>query len=204
MNRCYELELRGCAPEPLMAYLKALGIFRLVSEQKDSSARAWWQSDSFHLHSVLEREGLVEFFLNEYSPTPIVSPWNRGSGFYPKDNSKAMEKIREQNSPRFQLWHNVMSKGEQVLMRSGELQGPEGKEPKKWILAQCRAQFPDDALAWLDATYVLTSGGAKYPPLLGTGGTTGDWNSATILCRTLCWLWTWITGAMARQSPVTS
>ena len=24
--------LKGCAPEPLMAYLKALGIFRLVAE----------------------------------------------------------------------------------------------------------------------------------------------------------------------------
>lgn len=173
MNGCYELELRGCAPEPLMAYLKALGIFRLVSEQKDSSARAWWQSDSFYLHSVLAREGLVEFFLNEYRPTPIVSPWNGGSGFYPKDNSQAMEKIREQDSPRFQLWRHVMSKGEQVLKRSGELRGAEGKEPKKWILAQCRAQFPDDALAWLDATYVLTSSGAKYPPLLGTGGNDG-------------------------------
>ena len=173
MNGCYELELRGGAPEPLMAYLKALGIFRLVSEQKDSSARAWWQSDSFYLHSVMDREGLVEFFLNEYRPTPIVSPWNGGSGFYPKDNSKAMEKIREQDSPRFQLWHNVMSKGEQVLMRAGELQGAEGNDPKKWILAQCRAQFPDDALAWLDATYVLTAGGAKYPPLLGTGGNDG-------------------------------
>ena len=25
------LELRGCTPEPLMAYMKALGIFRLVA-----------------------------------------------------------------------------------------------------------------------------------------------------------------------------
>ena len=31
------------------------------------------------------------------------------------------------------------------------------------------ARFPDDALGWLDAAYVLTSGGVKYPPLLGTG-----------------------------------
>ena len=156
-----------------MAYLKGLGIFRLVSEQKDSSARAWWQHDSFILRSALEREELVEFFLNEYRPTPIVSPWNGGSGFHPKDNSKAMEKIREQDSPRFRLWHEVMAKGGQVLSRSRELQGAERKDPKRWILAQCRAQFPDDALAWLDATYVLTSGGAKYPPLLGTGGNDG-------------------------------
>ena len=173
MNGCYEIELRGCTPEPLMAYLKALGIFRLVSEQKDSSARAWWQNDSFILRTALERDGLVEFFVNEYRPMPIVSPWNGGSGFHPRDNSKAMEKIREQDSPRFRLWHEVMAKAEQVMFRSGELQGAERKDPKRWILAQCRAQFPDDALAWLDATYVLTSGGVKYPPLLGTGGNDG-------------------------------
>ena len=63
MNQHHELELRGCAPEPLMAYLKALGIFRLVSEQKDSRARAWWQNDTFYLSSALARGALMEFFL---------------------------------------------------------------------------------------------------------------------------------------------
>ena len=156
-----------------MAYLKALGIFRLISEQKDPLARAWWRNDCFYLSSDLDRDGLVEFFLHEYRPTPIVSPWNGGSGFHPKDNSKAMEKIKEQDSPRFRLWHEVMAAGEQILNRSRELQETEGKDPKRWILAQCRARFPDDALGWLDAAYVLTSGGAKYPPLLGTGGNDG-------------------------------
>jgi CRISPR-associated protein Csx17 len=38
----HDLELRGCTPEPLMSYLKALGILRLVSEQKDNNTRGWW------------------------------------------------------------------------------------------------------------------------------------------------------------------
>ena len=33
MTHTHELKLRGCSPDPLMSYLKALGIFRLVSEQ---------------------------------------------------------------------------------------------------------------------------------------------------------------------------
>ncbi len=33
--------------------------------------------------------------------------------------------------------------------------------------------MPDHGLAWLDAAYVLTSDGPKYPPLLGTGGNDG-------------------------------
>ena len=46
-------------------------------------------------------------------------------------------------------------------------------EQKEWVLSQCRAQFPDDALDWLDAAYILTSDGVKFPPLLGTGGNDG-------------------------------
>ena len=164
------LELRGCAPEPLMAYLKALGIFRMVAEQKDPDARAWWHIDTFMLDLALDRDALVEFFLEEYRPTPIVSPWNGGSGFYPKDNSKAMDAILELESPRFQLWNEVVAIGKRIVS-SGE--GTDKKKLKEWTLAHCRAEFPDDALDWLDAAYVLTAGGAKFPPLLGTGGNDG-------------------------------
>ena len=169
MSQPHELELRGCTPEPLMAYLKALGIFRLVAEQKDSGARAFWQNDAFFLRSALDREALVQFFLHEYRPTPIVSPWNGGSGFHAKDNSKAMDTILGLESPKFRLWNEVISTGKQILAQSGST----WKESKERVLAECRARFPDEALDWLDAAYVLTSGGPKYPPLLGTGGIDG-------------------------------
>ena len=172
MTDIYELELRGCSPDPLMSYLKALGVFRLVSEQADPDVRAWWNNDTFHLRSALDRDGLTDFFLNEYKPTPIVSPWNGGSGFYPRDNSKAMETILEVESPRFQLLYEVISESNGVLSRS-ENQELKKAEQKEWILSQCRARFPDDALDWLDAAYVLTSDGVKFPPLLGTGGNDG-------------------------------
>ena len=169
MNQVHELELGGCTPEPLMAYLKAVGIVRLVSEQKDQGARAFWQNDGFFLRSTLDREALVQFFLEEYRPTPIVSPWNGGSGFHARDNAEAMDAILELESPRFQLWNEVVATGKQILDQCGGL----GKGTKEWILAECRARFPDAALDWLDAAYVLTADGAKYPPLLGTGGNDG-------------------------------
>lgn len=37
------LKLRGCTPEPLGNYLKGLGVFRLIAEQADPQARAWWK-----------------------------------------------------------------------------------------------------------------------------------------------------------------
>lgn len=175
MNRT--AELRGCSPEPLMAYLKAIGILRLVTEQKDETARAWWQRDTFYLDSTLEREELVDFLMEEYRPSPIVSPWNGGSGFYPKDNRKAMDAILQLESPRFQLWTRVISICQEILAESKDFAkvGREAsdKDRKEWILAQCRARMPDEALDWLDAAYVMTGRGAKYPPLLGSGGNDG-------------------------------
>ena len=169
MNQVQELELRGCAPEPLMAYLKGLGIFRLVAEQKDPGSRACWQNDGFFLRSALNREALVRFLLEEYRPTPIVSPWNGGSGFHARDNAKAMNTILEIESPRFQSWQEVIATGKLILAQSDL----PAKEAKEWVLAQCRARFPDAALDWLDAAYVLTADRATYPPLLGTGGNDG-------------------------------
>lgn len=61
-----DLALPGCTPEPLIAYLKALGVLRLVSEQKDPGARGFWRNDVFWLRSTLDRDALVKFFLEEY------------------------------------------------------------------------------------------------------------------------------------------
>ena len=58
----YDIQLAGCTPEPLIAYLKALGILRQVSEQKDVEARGWWKKDVFWLRSSLDRDALAESF----------------------------------------------------------------------------------------------------------------------------------------------
>ena len=75
-------ELDGCAPVPLAHFLKALAILRLVAEQTDPDVRGWWEGDSFRLATKLTREKLEQFFLCDYRPTPLVSPWNRGAGFF--------------------------------------------------------------------------------------------------------------------------
>ena len=98
------LELRGCTAEPLGAYLKALGVLRLVSEQADPSARGWWESSTFRLQSGLDEEGLVRFLAQDYRPTPIVAPWNAASGFYPGDRRDGIEAIAASTSPRFSAY----------------------------------------------------------------------------------------------------
>lgn len=78
--------LKGCSPAPLANYLKALGILRLVAEQADKQARGWWQGEHFCLMTRLSREELETFFLERYEPTPLVSPWNKGCGFFKADD----------------------------------------------------------------------------------------------------------------------
>ncbi|MBX3131251.1 MAG: type I-U CRISPR-associated protein Csx17 [Polyangiaceae bacterium] len=91
--------LTGCSPVPLAHYLKALGILRLVSEQKDPAARGWWQDEHFCLMTELTREALETFFLEEYAPTPFLSPWNKGSGFF-AINDPALGPIERSSAER--------------------------------------------------------------------------------------------------------
>jgi CRISPR-associated protein Csx17 len=103
-----ELILHGCAPEPLMSYLKALAILRIVSEQKDPSAKGCWGDGVFVLRSALDEQQLLDFFVNEYRPTPIVAPWNGGSGFNPGDAVAGMDAILGSTDPRFQPYRRVI------------------------------------------------------------------------------------------------
>ncbi|HNT16239.1 MAG TPA: type I-U CRISPR-associated protein Csx17 [Verrucomicrobiota bacterium] len=95
------LSLPGCAPIPLAHYLKALGVLRVIAEQVDPAAAGYWRNERFHLRSTLDQKAFLDFFLNRYQPTPIVAPWNGGSGFYEGDDQSAVEAIRQSPAPRF-------------------------------------------------------------------------------------------------------
>lgn len=172
MSRTVPLILSGCAPVPLAHYLKALGILRLVAEQADPQAAGCWSGDAFVLHTRLDRDGLLDFWLHRYQPTPILAPWNGGSGFYPKDNQDALRAIEGGHADRFEPFRQALQVARQVVRRAGLATKPEGSA-KQDLLLLCRNLFPDSALKWLDAAFVLTGEGAKYPPLLGTGGNDG-------------------------------
>lgn len=99
----YFHKLTGCAPTPLAGYLKALGILRLVTEQADASARGAWRDESFVLATQLTAADLSDFFLTRYAPTPLVSPWNSGSGFLKDDNNVAPLLRKFESSPSSRL-----------------------------------------------------------------------------------------------------
>ena len=85
----------------MAGYLKALAVFRLVSEQSDAQARGWWRENTFCLESRLDEAQLTNFFLNEYRPTAIVAPWNGGSGFGEGDRRDGLDAILGTADTRF-------------------------------------------------------------------------------------------------------
>lgn len=168
----HDVELLGCTPEPLMSYLKALGILRLVSEQVDSNARGWWKNDVFVLRSSLDGEALVEFFLDNYKPTPILAPWAGGSGFFGKDNRKFVDAIAASSNDRYRLYRECISDVRAILAVHGVTEKPT-EDVKARLIAQYRHSLPDQFVAWMDAVMVIQVDGQTFAPLLGTGGNDG-------------------------------
>jgi CRISPR-associated protein Csx17 len=168
----HDLALAACVPDVLAGYLKALGVHRLVAEQLDPAALSYWDADGcFHLVSSADRDALLAFFVEHYQPTPIVTPWNGGSGFYPGDQLAGIDAIRVDTSPRFERYRETINGCRKLLARLGIQEKPTDAL-KQQLLEQARARLPDQAVRWLDAVYVVGDSPA-YPPILGTGGNDG-------------------------------
>lgn len=167
-----EIVLEGCRPEPLAFYLKALGVLRLVSEQLDPGVHAFWRDDRFVLETEVDAEGLRRFFLERYAPTPILAPWNGGSGFHPKDNHQAIEAISGSQAGRLAPVATAIEVAQRVLIELGLHDKPE-KDKKQRLLEALRSRWPDEALRALDTAVVLTTEGLQFPALTGTGWNDG-------------------------------
>ncbi len=175
------IALPGCAPIPLAHYLKALGILRLVAEQADPNAAGCWQRDVFILHTHLDRQGLLEFFLHDYQPTPILAPWNSGSGFYfqeekvkekdpqtgkrkktgrrtqPTEATRVVDALAATTDPRLGPYRSAILLTREILAARKLEAAPEGVA-KAELLIQLRNRWPDAAVQWLDSVLTLTTG----------------------------------------------
>jgi len=167
-----ELRLDGCRPIPLASYLKALGVLRLVAEQADPEARGFWRGERFHLKTRLDRDGLRRFFLEDYAPTPIIAPWNGGSGFYPKDAKDGINAIAASRCTRLAVYSDTIALGNRLIADRGFSERPTDAA-KAELIAAVRAEADEKNVTWLDAAVALTLDRVAFPPLLGTGGNDG-------------------------------
>ena len=125
--------LNGCAPTPLVSYLKALGVLRLISscdnsvsgKAADSNARGWWECERFYLNTALTCNDVLSFFLENYSPSSIIGPWNGRAGFLEgveqeksgRNGAKLMRKFGESSATRFANMRRtieILSKNDEI------------------------------------------------------------------------------------------
>jgi CRISPR-associated protein Csx17 len=171
------IQLSGCTAEPLGSYLKGLSVLRLVAEQADAGARGWWDRTGFCIETELDEDALVDFFLTRYAPTPILSPWNGGSGFYPKDRRVGLDAITNSDAKRFGVYRRTIEQARQIVEEIGrEKAGSKAEEDgrRMGIQLACRNRLPDPCVEWLDAAVGISAKDERtFAPILGTGGNEG-------------------------------
>lgn len=185
-----ELALQGCSFEPLISYLKALGILRLVAEDRtngDPEARSSWRRRIFTLESRFDCDGLAEYFHRAYRPTPILVPWSGGDffGVSPEGNvgpyaktptsTRIIEAFLASKSERLAHYRRAIQLVLEVMSQEGidskkAIEGGKGKERKSGLLAAIRARGDEDLVRWVDAAAVIEEDRVTFNTLLGSGG----------------------------------
>ena len=185
-----KITLAGCSPTPLASYLKALGVLRLIAtptssmsgSAADSEVRGFWENERFHLHTRLDSEVLTHFFLKEYAPSPIIAPWNGGSGFYLGDNKKGIEPLAGSKvAPRFLAIADAIKAAFQEIQKQGLKNRPEGLDKTRFV-AGLRGCLPDVALDWLDSALALSGDRLNFPSFSERGETTDASTSPITSC----------------------
>jgi CRISPR-associated protein Csx17 len=166
--------LPGLRPEPLGTYLAGLGLFRLLGEQADPAAAAAWTPHGLAIETTVG--DIAAWLAGEYAPTPVLSPWNGGSGFGVKDKEpkRRLSELRAHPSPRLVPFRAAIGIAEKVAQAAGERDWDKGR-----IIQEFRNRCPDDLLPWIDAAVVLAGAQVFFPPLLGTGGNDGRLDFST-------------------------
>lgn len=169
------LSLAGLRADPVQSYLAALGVARGLGEQADPKAALAYHPSGFRLHTTLTFDEVVGFFTERWEPTPVVAPWNKGSGLRPDGKApaakRALGRLQGSSDPRLDPFRAAVATATDVVASFPE--GSKLEKQKSEVLRRCRARLPDRALDWFDASVVLLGDDPVYPRLLGTGGNLG-------------------------------
>ena len=179
------LVLRGCTPEPLGNYLKALGVFRLVAEQADPNAMGFWKDGLFWLITNLSKDNLADFFVKGigeschpvYNPTPIFAPWGGRPGFYKDGNREAKSRLAKilwctRRLKRFRNAAETIRALRSQLRQQGWIQ-TKPKKDKLGVVTSARRLWPTVAIDWFDACLAIEDD-PRFGFLYGTGGNEGS------------------------------
>lgn len=176
--------LVGISPQPLSSYLAGLGVLRMLGTQTGRPVRGAFSTTGFSMTGI-DRDELVSFLLERWSPSPVFTPWNNASGFYGSTKGQkakaAIEQIAGSTEPRLESMRQA------IKVIRGLVSGDEAPsdEAKAQFMAQLRCSLPDAALVWLDAVSVVLGDEVKMMPLLGSGGNEGVLDYSGLYLRSL-------------------
>lgn len=172
----------GVRPEPLGSYLAGLGLIRVLAEQADPDLTATWTREGLVLETTTNQlagvDAVAEWLVDHYRPTPVLSPWNEGSGFGTKDRTpkETLAGLLAHPSARLDPFRATMRHATRV----GETyRDPAAGWSKERAVREFRNRCPEELLPWIDAAVVLAGDQAYFPPLLGTGGNDGRLDFST-------------------------
>jgi CRISPR-associated protein Csx17 len=169
--------LTGCAPIPLAHYLKAIGILRLIAQQKDPDVRGFWRDQHFCLLTRLDGAALEAFFLDDYAPTSIFNPWGARSGFYPGSSEKTarerLNTIEKSSTERLASFRHDIASIRDVVKRFGGRK-PEGEQAEANFIGEIRSVTRGSAAEWMSTVAAVVGSSQKFPALMGTGGNEGS------------------------------
>jgi CRISPR-associated protein Csx17 len=173
--------LPGLRPEPLASYLAGLGLIRILGEQADPLITARWTAGGLEVATAIP--DIAAWLADEYVPTPVVSPWNSGSGFGAKDKEpvRRFGRLGEHPSPRLARLRETIEVARQVVATARERGWitDTGVADKAAVVLELRNRCPEELLPWIDAAIVLSGSDTYFPPLLGTGANDGRLDFST-------------------------
>ena len=168
----------GARRGTLVGYLKGLGVLRACARHIDPDALSRWADDVPRpgaIEIALPGDEILGMLLTGYEPSPVLSPWNRGSGWW--GNTTTLDWLRESTDVRLSSFRAAAAATTSVLARLS-LHEPPSTEEKPGVVAALAAWLPDDALDWLNAAVPRGGDGRQfeYNPLFGSGGNDGRYD----------------------------
>jgi len=172
------IKCEGCNTSSLGFYLKALGVFRLLGKAFPD-VRSYWNGSVmvFDVPNGVDEKKIMEYFLNSYCPTPIISPWNRSGGFLnaPKD----IKFIEDSKDPRLSNYREAIRIGHECVSK---INIAEFNEKKNDLILDLRnrlieeninsgKEWPVNVVNWIDTAGFLLSDNSWEPSkIMTTGG----------------------------------
>ena len=161
-------------------YIAALGMFRILHEQKDNTIKIRWNSikHTVSINTTLTKDEIRDFFLNKYIPNVFLMPWSYNKY---KKALKILHNIPKQRVENYKKTiveiNNVINLFKKIEDIKVFNKDSITKDNKPLFLKLYRNMITDDAIIfWFDAIFGINNNRINFSPLFLTGGNSGNFD----------------------------